>query len=177
MRTLRAVPFQGKGISSPPSASPGGCCADASSRGGEARSCFPTQEPSHWFCLQGERTLLFVTGSFGGRGSLCNSSVIRNRSSRQVKLNPCHVCCNRRLIINSGNFLKGWFRSVVSVANVCCSEGLVSCLPRGSKASPASPACEAEQVARHYFWLNLVTHLKEALSFCVLNGRVMSAVR
>lgn len=168
MRTLQAVPFQGKGISSPPSASPGGCCADASSRGGEARSCF-----SHWFCLQGERTLLFGTGSFGGRGSLCISSVIRNRSSRQVKLNPCHVCCNRRLIINSGNFLKGWFRSVVSVANACCSEGPVSCLP--SKSS--FPAREVEQVAQHYFCLNPVTHLKEALSFCVLNGRVMSAVR
>lgn len=65
MRTLQAVPFQGKGISSPPSASPGGCCADASSRGGEARSCFPTG-----FVYRVRELFFLGLGALGGEG-LC----------------------------------------------------------------------------------------------------------
>lgn len=50
-------------------------------------------------------TVRFGGGRERGAGvSLRILSAIRKRSIQQVKLNPCHVCCNRRLIINSGNF-------------------------------------------------------------------------
>lgn len=63
-----------------------------------------------WFCLQGEGIPASVTVRFGGeRVSLCILSAVCKRSSQRVKLNPCHVCCNRRLIINSGTFQRGGF--------------------------------------------------------------------
>lgn len=70
-----------------------------------------------WFCLQHERIPASLTVRFGEeRLSLHIPSAVPKRRSQRVKLNPCHVCCSRRLI-KPWHFPKGCFHSAVSVEN------------------------------------------------------------
>lgn len=66
-------------------------------------------------------------------------------------------------------------KAVVSSCGVCCSEGLVSWLRRGSQHTQFSLPWEADQATGHYFCLYPMTGLKEAFYFCGLlaNGCAM----
>lgn len=80
-----------------------------------------------WFCWQGEGIPASLTVRFGGETlSLHIPSAVRKRSSQRVKLNPCHVCCNRRLIINSGTS-KGMLYCAVLVES-CAAPRVCSAL-------------------------------------------------
>lgn len=86
------------------------------------------------FVYRVRKFLLLSLWGLEGRVSLRVLSAVRKRSSQRVKLNPCHVCCDRRLIINSGTLQRGGF-----ILQCCCLEGLLSCLLRGSKSKQLPP--------------------------------------
>lgn len=92
----------------------------------------------------------------------------------RVKLNPCHVFCNRRLIINSGTFQRGGFILQCRYRLVLLG-GSAQLFAKRIKSKYSFPLSEGEQPSRRWFWLYPVTCWKGILYLygLSLNGCVV----